>query len=192
MQVLLAILETEDAPEVLASIGIALGHRSNARAIGPLLAFQEHSDPDVRYGVVFGMLGHTDPRAVSCLIALSDDPAVQVRDWATFGLGEQIDTDTPEIRAALRARLHDPDDDTAGEALVGLARRKDVQIVALLLEALQTEDVGSLPLEAAAALADPVLLPRLQQLQVQWSGKQNWPYQLLEDVIVACTPPATG
>src|SRR5690349_12451285 len=42
MQVLLAMLETEDAPEVLASIGVALGHRHDARAIGPLLALQQH------------------------------------------------------------------------------------------------------------------------------------------------------
>jgi HEAT repeat protein len=138
---------------------------------------------------VFGLLGHTDPRAVASLIALSADPNVRVRDWATFGLAVQIDTDTPEIRAALLARLHDSDGDTAGEAMAGLARRKDRQVVAPLLELLQSGHVGSLPLEAAAALADPMLLPTLQQIQAQWSGKQEWPYQLLEEAIIACTSP---
>ena len=175
MQVLLALLETEDTPEVLASIGVALGHRADARGVEPLLAFQQHADPDVRYGVVFGLLGQTDPHAIACLIALSADSEAYVRDWATFGLAAQIDTDTPALREALYARLRDPDGDTAGEAMIGLARRKDARVVAPLQEALQTGDVGSLPLEAAAALADPLLLPALQQLQTQWSGNQGWP-----------------
>jgi len=161
VQALLTLLETEDSPEVLASLGVALGHRGDARAIRPLLALQQHPDPDVRHGVVFGLLGHTDPRAIDCLIALSADSDVRVRDWATFGLAVQIDTDTPELRAALLARLHDSDGDTAGEAMVGLARRKDRRVVAPLLELLQSGHAGSLPLEAAA-LADPVLLPTLQ------------------------------
>jgi HEAT repeat protein len=186
------MLGTEDSPEVLASIGIALGHRGDAHAIGPLLPFQQHPDADVRYGVVFGLLGHIDPCALDCLIALSADPEVRVRDWATFGLAVQIDTDTPELRAALHARLQDPDGNTAGEAMVGLARRKDAQVVAPLLELLQAGDVGSLPIEAAAALADPVLLPTLQQIQAQWSANHAWPYQLLEEAIAACTPPAAG
>ena len=76
--------------------------------------------------------------------------------------------------------------------MVGRARRKDAQIVAPLLEMLQVGNVGSLPLEAAAALADPVLLLVLQQIQAQWSGKQEWPYQLLEEAIIACSPPAPG
>ena len=192
VQVLLAMLETEDTPAVLASIAIALGHRGDARAIEALLPLQQHPDPDVRYGVVFGLLGHTNPRAVACLIALSADREVHVRDWATFGLAVQIDTDTPALRAALCARLDDPDGNTAGEAMVGLARRKDAQVVATALKFLQTGHVGSLPLEAAAALADPVLLPTLQQIQTQWSGKQEWLYQLLEEAIVACSPPAPG
>jgi hypothetical protein len=79
-----------------------------------------------------------------------------------------------------------------GEAMVGLARRKDAQVLAPLLAFLQAGNVGSLPLEAAAALADPVLLPTLQQIQAQWSGKQEWLYQLLEEAIVACTPSATN
>ena len=161
------------------------------RAIGTLLRFQQHPDAAVRHGVVFGLLGHTDPNAVACLIRLSADPEPHVPDWATFGLAVQIDIDAPELRAALIARLHDPDGDTAGEAMVGLARRKDARVVAPLLELLQLGDVGSLPLEAAVALADPVLLPALEQIRAQWNGKHDWQYELLAEAIVACTPRAT-
>jgi HEAT repeat protein len=145
MHVLLTLLEAEATPEVLASIGVALGHRADARAIGPLLPFQQHPDPDVRHAVVFGLLGQTDPRAVACLIALSADPEAHVRDWATFGLAVQIDTDTSALREALHARLHDPDGNTVGEAMVGLARRKDARVIAPLLAVLQTGDVRDIP-----------------------------------------------
>jgi HEAT repeat protein len=101
------------------------------------------------------MLGHTDSRAIACLITLSADPEIPVRDWATFGLAVQIDTDTPEIRAALRARLDDPDCDTAGEAMVGLARRKDAQVVAPLLEFLQ----ASAPARGRCGLGQCALSP---------------------------------
>lgn len=188
VQLLLTVLETEQSPEVIASIAIALGHRNDARAVAALLPFQTHPDPEVRYGVAIGLLTHPDPRAVACLIALSADPEPHIRDWATFGLAVQIDTDTPEIRAALAARLSDPDGDTAGEAMVGLARRNDPRVIAPLLELLREDDGGSLPLEAAAALGDPVLLPALHAIQASWSGAHDWPYSLLEEAIAACTP----
>src|SRR5262249_16743405 len=46
-----------------------------------------------------------------------------VRDWATFGLGQLIERDTPKLRAALLVRLEDPDEKTRIEAVRGLARR---------------------------------------------------------------------
>ena len=186
---LINMLETEHTPMVIESIAIALRHRSDERAVGPLLGFEQHPDAAVRYGVVFGLLGHTDPRAVACLIRLSADPDAQVRDWATFGLAQQIDTDTPALREALIARLQNEDEDAAGEAMVGLALRKDGRVVAPLLKLLHTGEIGRLPLEAAAILADPVLLPELEQLRTQWKGDQDWYYELLLEAIEACTPP---
>jgi hypothetical protein len=47
-------------------------------------------------------------------------------------------------------------------------------------------------IELSAELADPLLLPVLRQIQAQWGKKKEWPYQLLEDAIVACSPPAPG
>lgn len=185
---LVQLLDEEHDPDVLESIAIGLGHRDDARAIRPLLALVHHPDTGVRYGVAFGLLGHPDPQAIDALIALSQDSDAHVRDWATFGLAVQIDIDTPEIRAALVARLDDAEGDTAGEAMVGLARRKDRRVVAPLLELLQSGDAGSLPLEAAASLADPVLLPVLEQLKRCWEGETSREYALLEEAIAACTP----
>jgi HEAT repeat protein len=188
VQFLLAMLEVEQHPEVLRSIGVALGHRSDARAILPLIKHQHHDDPYVRYAVAFGLLGYDTPEAIAALIALSADPYPHVRDWATFGLAVQIDTDTSEIRDALAARLGDADPDTEGEAMIGLACRHDPRVLQPLLATLESGNVGSLPLEAATALGDPRLLPALVQLRDQWDREHNWIYEMLEDAIVACTP----
>lgn len=190
VQLLLQLIETEDSPIVLESIGMALGHRNDERAVEPLLPFQQHPDPSVRYSVAFGLLGQTNPRAIACLIALSADPDTDIRDWATFGLAQQIDTDTPAIREAFIARLHDPSGNTAGEAMVGLARRKDARVIAPLMQLLQAGDAGSLLFEAAATLGDPVLLPILEQIRTHWEGDHDWQYRTLIEAIDACTPNA--
>jgi HEAT repeat protein len=188
VQILLAMLEVEQHPEVLQSIGMALSHWRDPRAILPLIKHQHHADPDVRHAVACGMLCHDDPHAITALIALSADPYPHVRDWATFGLAVQIDTDTPEIRDALAARLGDADPDTEGEAMVGLACRHDPRVLQPLLATLESGDVGSLPLEAATALADPRLYPALVQLHDQWDREHSWEYKMLEEAIAACTP----
>jgi HEAT repeat protein len=189
MAVLLAMLEHEQDPQVLYSIAIALGHRQDPRAIGPLAALKNHPDELVRYGVVHGISGHKDEMAIQTLIELSTDPDADVRDWATFGLGSMIDADTPAIRAALFARLADDDSDTRGEAMVGLARRHDQRMVEQLLNDLEAGWSGRLRLEAAARIADPRLYPILLQRREEWiDDKENWLYKELEEAIARCRP----
>jgi hypothetical protein len=83
------------------------------------------------------------------------------------GLGA-IDVDTPEIRAALLSRVADEDEMTRGEALVGLARRKDQRVVEPLVKELErypdAKDDGR-SVEAAEAIADPRLVPVLTRLK---------------------------
>ena len=82
--------------------------------------------------------------AIYGLIGLSADQDQDVRDWATFGIGSMIETDIPEIREALVARLTETDSEIRGEALVGLARRGDLRIVAPLLQELASISPGVL------------------------------------------------
>ena len=42
-----------------------------------------------------------------------------------YGLTTQLSADTPQIRAALREPLDDPDQETREEAVCGLAKRRD-------------------------------------------------------------------
>lgn len=84
---------------MLQSIGAAFGHLDDPRCI-PALHKLRHPDEDVRHSVVFGvLLGHDDDLPVDTLVELSSDPAEDVRDWATFGLGTRLDRDTEQVRA---------------------------------------------------------------------------------------------
>lgn len=159
---------------------------SNGRSLDELVAaadwYVEHPDPRVRYGVTHALLGQDDARAIDLLIRLTTDRDADVRDWATFGIGTLSELDTPEIRGALAARLGDPHDDTRGEALIGLARRKDLRVVPALMKELSSDCVGTLAVEAAKEMGVSELRPALTKLQGWWDVDSA----LLEQAIVAC------
>lgn len=113
---LLDLVTTEQHPRVLTAILFAFGHIHDSRTIGPTVAFAAHPDEHVRFGLVHGLSGHDDDRALDTLVALTVDPVDRVRDWATFELGSILDRDTPQVREALAARLRDPHRDTHVEA----------------------------------------------------------------------------
>ena len=137
-EVLLQMLAKEQSTPVLTSIIFALGHLHDSRSVEPLIGLSTHSDARVRYAVVSSLCGHDDNRSIEAMIACSSDQDRDVRNWATFGLGSQIDADSPAIRAALFARLKEADDEIRGEALVGLARRGDTRSAVALLKELNT------------------------------------------------------
>ena len=183
---LLQRLALEHEPAVLNSIAVALGHLGDARAVPQLVLLKSHADPEVRYGVVHGLLGHVAPAAVEALIQLSGDSDEEVRNWATFGLGSQIEeVDTPELRDALARRLDDEIDEVRGEALVGLARRKDGRVVGPLRRELERGNVVVLAVEAAEALGDRSLLPLLVQLRDAPGQTDAYFLKVLSDAISA-------
>jgi HEAT repeat protein len=108
------------------------------------------------------------PEAITNLVSLSRDADDDVRDWATFTLGTLFETDTQQIRDALFDRITDRHDDTRGEALLGLARRKDSRIVDALRTELGSDWVGTLAVEAAEALASAELRQHLVDLRRWW------------------------
>jgi HEAT repeat protein len=186
-EVLAGMLPSETDSGVLESIGVAFGHLQDPRAIEWLLPLKNHSDADVRFGVVLGLTGHDRPDAIRGLIELSRDSEEHVRDWATFALGTLIETDTPEIRDALFVRTSDQHDETRGEGLVGLARRNDPRVMEPLLRELLSDGVGRLAVEAAEASGDPRLHPALVKLKTWWAT-DGADAQLLEDALASCAP----
>jgi len=188
---LAAMLRNERDPDVLRDLGIACGHLLHPDAVPLLVPLADHSDSLVRYGVVLGLLTREDEDSIAALIRLSADQDADVRDWATFGLGKQIDLDTPAIRDALAARLYDADGPTRGEAMVGLAIRRDERVIPALLAALamDEDDFGErydLVLEAADELADPRLLPALLARQGRTTDDLS-----LQSVITRCSQDVT-
>ena len=128
------MLAKETEPDVLQSIAVAYSHLFDPRAVELLAPLRNHASEDVRLAVVHGLSRHRDDLAIRSLIELSTDKDEDVRNWATFGLGSMIETDTSEIREALFARLADANEEARGEALVGLARRKDGRVFDPLVE----------------------------------------------------------
>jgi len=177
---LLECLRTEQDAAVLNAIGVGLGHLDDPRAVQALLPLRNHPDEGVRFGVVFGLGGHETPEAIDALIQLSADPDDDVRDWATFELGTISELDTRPLREALVARLGDENAEIRGEALAGLACRKDPRVVEPLRRELAGGDVGVLALEAAQKLGDVSLFPLLEKLRP--SGDSFFDH-VLEDVV---------
>jgi HEAT repeat protein len=180
---LLKLLETEVDAGVLCSVGIALGHLKDSRAIEPLIRLIAHPNAEVRYGVTLGLSGHDETSALNALIELSSDEDRNVRDWATFELGSISEIDTPEIREALLQRLNDKDFEIRGEALVGLALRGDEKVIPPLLYELSSESVSRLAVEAAREISNPRVQPILIELRDWWDVDQN----LLEEAIKNCS-----
>ncbi len=169
LHALLEALGPEKAAAPLASIVAALGHVGDAGALGLIFPLAVHENAEVRLAVAFTVATLSPQPLVAearvALIRLSRDDNPEVRDWATFGLGTLSNADGPDVRAALLARAEDSYHETRAEALFGLAVRRDPRAVPHLIRALQSPTAGGLEVEAAAAAADPRLLPALWALQ---------------------------
>ncbi|NOK33736.1 hypothetical protein HMI49_11055 [Corallococcus exercitus] len=180
----LSALATEQDAAALNAMGTGLGHLRDARAISALQPFKDHPNADVRMGVVMGLMPHRDPVAIQTLIHLSRDSDEDVRNWATFSLGSQAEeVNTPELRDALFDRLTESTAELRGEALVGLALRKDLRVLEPLRRELEGSTVIVLAVEAARALEDVSLLPLLLALRDRSGEADGYFRNVLADAI---------
>jgi len=182
--VLLKLIDNQPDESALQAATMALGRTGDSRAIEKLIELKNYSGEEVRFAVVHGLLTLEDEKSIQALIELSEDEDADVRNWATFGLGSQIEVDTKEIRDALFKRLDEDDDEIRGEALVGLSIRKDERVLDPLLKELASQWVGVLAVEAAGELGDQKLCKSLQDLEVWWDVDKD----LLKSAIAACCP----
>ena len=154
------------------------------RVLAPLLRFAADEDPVVRWQVARGIPAGVDPlppEAAGVLTGMLRDEDSDVRDWAAFALGAR-ENDTPELRDALAHLLFDADDNIAAEAAYALARRKDPRVLPVLERALAQPSTGRLYLEAAAAAADPTLVPLLRALKADGADDAD-----IDRAIEACS-----
>ena len=132
----LELLIRDPEPDVRAAASDALWELEHPRGTKGLAALIDHPDEVLRFHVARALSGNPAPEAIAALIHLTKDPDPDVRDWATFGLGEQGIIDTHEVREALFQRMSDGDDDTQFEAVCGLARCGDHRCVPSLIKRL--------------------------------------------------------
>ncbi|MFP2956358.1 HEAT repeat domain-containing protein [Myxococcus sp. 1LA] len=178
------LLRREQEPAVLLSAGVALGHLHEPCALDELVKLASHPSDEARYGAAHGLAVLGAPEAVEALIRLSTDEDRDVRDYATFGLGSMMeDVDTPALRDALAARLGEEDIEIFGEALVGLADRKDPRAIEPVRAALCGEEVTVYVLESAASLGDPSFHPLLLAIRDRQRAADDYFQHVLDDVI---------
>jgi HEAT repeat protein len=166
-QTLKGLIEREFSPTgdavVLVDALHAMAHTRDLRQVDIALGLIEHPLPRVRYATTHMLIaGKEDERTVAALITLSADTDPLTRDWATFGLAQQMEKrDTPEMREAFVSRLSDPDKETRTEAILGLALRKDLRAIQPLIDALADDEPSCMNYKAAWVLASPELCPAL-------------------------------
>jgi hypothetical protein len=159
---ILASMLADSEPTVVFAVLIALGHLGLGD-LDALCGLALHESEDVRLGLAVCLGTREEMPARDALIRLSGDVDVDVRDWATFGLGAQSDVDTPAIRDALLARLADEDDDVRGEAVVGLAERRDARVLRAIALELSRDDPAPLIFDAVEAFPHADLIPVLER-----------------------------
>lgn len=159
------ILKKENDTKALLSVLYAIGHNNEklkANEIALLVSFKDNADEGVREGLVSALLSVDNKLAIEALIHLTNDKVSHIRNWATFGIGTQIERDNKSIREALWSRVDDNNQDTKLEAIVGLAKRKDLRIKEIIKRELLNGEYGTLLFEAIEELKDKDFLPLLK------------------------------
>jgi len=160
------ILNVESDPEVLMTLLYSIGHNKdnlNKEQIDKICSFVGNNDKWVKEGLVFALLGIDNLNAIDVLIKLSSDKLSHIRNWATFGLGTQIESDNKNIREALWKRVNDKHQETKLEAIVGLAKRKDKRVNDIIRREINGGEFGTLLFEAIIEIQDRGFLPLLKQ-----------------------------
>lgn len=184
------LLEIEQSPKILESILFALSHNNesmNNIQVSKIIRFKNHRYSDVRFGVVQALSGIEDEDAINTLIELSTDKHPDIRDWATFSIGTQIEEDNESITKALWNRLDDSFENVRFEAIAGLAKRKDKRIKNILIHELENiDDNGSIILESIEEYGDIDFIKLLEkQIKINRKTKrvnENWLKDTIERV----------
>jgi HEAT repeat protein len=195
---LLKAVVSETDEHRVAALVLQLGQLRDQVALQPLAALQDHPSAIVRRAAAEALPmamvdGTASSAGVEALISLCSDDVAEVRDWAACSLGRSLAADpddlcayydTPQIRAALWARVADEDPATRAEACAGLALRHVDDVVPPLRRELARPDVGRVPVIAAEALGSADLYDSLLALRRWWTRDP----ELLERAMRACAP----
>lgn len=189
---LLPLLEDPHA-DVLGDAMINLGHlysHKHGWDAALVARHASHAAQSVRFACSFALGGgpaEEQPLALATLIQLMDDESEEVRDWATFGASVTCSADSPELRAALVARLDDPVEIVRAEAILGLAQRHDPRAHPAILHALDSGSALAPIFEAVEAMPSPDFIEDLGGYL-----KNNPECSSLIEALQACEAEAAG
>lgn len=188
VKILISLLH-DSSEDVICAAATAIGHREAPEALQHFIKLKSHPNDDVRYSIAFALGGYEDKQAIKALIELSTDPDPFVRDWATFNLGSQCEYDNLELRDALKARLSDEVSESRGEALIGLAKRKQTGIEECILKELNGDEIYILAVEASEITAHKKLKPALTRWKssLNFDDEDDYFKDKLDDAIKACS-----
>ena len=160
------LLNEENDKEILMSILYGIGHNNEeltAKQIVKLIQYKTHKNVEVRQGLVSALLGIEDEKAVNTLIELTQDKVSSIRNWATFGIGSQIELSNHKIKTALWDRVNDRHQETKLEAIIGLSNRGEKEVKKIISRELNEGEYGTLLFEAIETLNDREFLPQLEK-----------------------------
>ena len=166
LKIYFELLEVEIDPDVLSSLFYSIGHNNeelNKVQIEKICSFRDNENNWVKGGLVSALLGVDNLTAIETLVKLSSDKLSHIRNWATFGLGTQIERNNKIIREALWSRVTDKHQETKLEAIVGLAKRKDNRVNEIIKREIIDGEYGVLLFEAILVVKDKEFLPLLNQ-----------------------------
>jgi len=160
------LLEVETDQDVLMCLLYSIGHNNDKldnEQIEKICSFINNDNNLIKEGLVSALLGIDNLNAIETLIKLSSDKWSHIRNWATFGLGTQIERNNKSIREALWERVDDKHHETKLEAIVGLAKRKDKRINDIIRREIIGCEYGTLLFEAIIETQDKEFIPLLKQ-----------------------------
>ncbi|MCU0351963.1 MAG: hypothetical protein MUF43_14235 [Flavobacterium sp.] len=160
------LLKVETEPDVLMSLLYSIGHNNdklNNEQIERICSFIDSENDLIKEGLVSALLGIDNLDAIETLIKLSSDKLSHIRNWATFGLGTQIERNNKTIREALWKRVNDKHQETKLEAIEGLAKRKDKRVNDIIRREIIGGEFGTLLFEAIIETQDKEFIPLLKQ-----------------------------
>ncbi len=127
--------------------------------------------------------GEFGERNLQQLILMTRDQNPVNRDWATLLLS-QLELDRTDVREALLAATLDTEPAVRGEAILGLTQLEPKLALPILQRELEGEVINMPMLEAAIIIADPSLIPLLEDFSER--SDFEWLDQMVLDAISAC------
>jgi len=151
---LLGKLFTDKNEYVVTEAIYGLSYRKTLSYHKKLAQFATHASDNIREAVAHALGGMETTEAINALILLMKDKNDEVRNWSTFSLAQITETNTKKICDALFENLDDKEQEVRGEALLGLASRKDKRVKEVILEDLQRPFYGSWIFDSIVEMPD--------------------------------------